>query len=59
MVHEHTASSEPAAAAAGYDTVLLELRPRKRVMVSLGISADIAPAMKKAGNKHSSTWAAR
>ncbi len=59
MVQEQTASSEPAAAAAGYDTWRGVVRPRKRVMLALGISAAMAPAMKKAGSRHSSTWAAR
>ena len=38
---------------------LRALRPRKRVIDSLGISAAIAPAMKNAGSRHSSTCAAR
>ena len=59
IVQEHTASSEPAAAAAGYATAGEVLRPSQRVMAGFGISADIAPAMKKAGNRHSSTCAAR
>jgi hypothetical protein len=59
MVQEHTASSEPAAAAAGYDTCAGVLRPSQRVMLALGISAAIAPAMKNAGNRHKSTCAAR
>ena len=52
-------SAPPAAAAAGYDTWRGVVRPRKRVMLALGISAAMAPAMKKAGNRHNSTWAAR
>ena len=59
MVQEQTASSEPAAAAAGYDTWSGALRPSQRVMLALGISAAIAPAMKNAGSRHSSTCAAR
>ena len=45
IVHEHTASSDPASAAAGYDTILGVPRPRKRVIAGLGIIAVIAPAM--------------
>jgi hypothetical protein len=35
------------------------LRPSQRVMLALGISAAMAPAMKNAGSRHSSTWAAK
>jgi hypothetical protein len=35
------------------------LRPSQRVIAGFGISADIAPAMKNAGTRHSSTCAAR
>lgn len=59
IVQEQTASSEPAAAAAGYETCSGAVRPSQRVMLALGISAAMAPAMKKAGTRHSSTWAAR
>ena len=59
MVHEHTASTEPASAAAGYDRNFGVPRPRKRVTVCFGINAVIAPAMKNAGTRHSSTCAAR
>ncbi len=59
MVQEHTASSEPAAAAAGYEIWPGVPRPSQRVMLCLGISAAIAPAMKNAGTRHSSTCAAR
>ena len=45
IVHEHTASTEPANVAAGYETCFGALRPRNRVTDSLGISAVIAPAM--------------
>ena len=44
MVQEHTASSEPAAAAAAYDTRNGPLRPSQRVMLAFGVSAAIALA---------------
>ena len=59
MVHEQTANTNPPKADAGYDIHLGASRPRYLVMASLGISAASAPAMKKAGSRHSSTWAAR
>lgn len=46
-------------AAAGYESPLGVERPRNRVAAVLGTRAVIAPAMKKAGTRHSKTCAAR
>ena len=58
-VHEQTASSEPAAIAAGYATHGRAVGPSQRVTLARGTSAVIAPAIAKAGSRHSSTCPAR